>query len=211
MRQRFLPLLVILCSVTLAACSSNGTRPSTSAAAETDIYGDAAIAADQEATDSLTDGSDAIDYDVTKRDKPALPGSDYQLGGPTVNRVLQEALSLKGTPYQWGGTTPDSGFDCSGFLNYVYNEAAGIELPRTTRELIRMPMAKIARTSLKPGDLVFFSANGRGRVSHVGIYLGGNKFIHSNHSGGSVRIDNLRTSYWQKTYLEAKRVIASGS
>ena len=82
-------------------------------------------------------------------------------------------------------------------------------LPRSTREMINVDAPKVARNKLKPGDLLFFSTNGRGRVSHAGIYLGDNQFIHSSsRRSGGVRIDSLGDRYWSKTFLEAKRALA---
>lgn len=157
-------------------------------------------------TASAQDDDDPANFDLSQHPHDPLPGDNYQIESK-VERLLKAAMALKGTPYTWGGGSPDSGFDCSGFLRYVYNEATGIALPRTTRDLIKMPIEKVARKSLRPGDLIFFNADGRGRVNHVGMYLGSNKFIHSNHTGGSVRIDSLKTSYWQRSYIEAKRIL----
>lgn len=120
--------------------------------------------------------------------------------------VLFRALGLVGTPYRYGGNTPDGGFDCSGLIGYVYRDAAGISLPRSTRELISMRAPGVGRDALQSGDLVFFATNGGGQVSHAGIYVGGGRFVHAPSSGGTVRLDSLSNSYWQRTYLNAKRV-----
>ena len=129
---------------------------------------------------------------------------------PIAADVLFRAFSLVGTPYRWGGNTPDSGFDCSGLIKYVYNDMAGISLPRTTREMIVMRAQNVGKDKLQTGDLLFFATNGRrGRVSHAGIYLGDNQFIHSSsRKSGGVRIDSLGDSYWSKTFIEAKRALA---
>lgn len=87
-------------------------------------------------------------------------------------------MSLIGTRYRFGGTS-EAGFDCSGFIGYLFKEEAGMQLPRSTREMINVKAPLVARNNLKPGDLLFFSTNGRGRVSHAGIYLGDDQFIHS--------------------------------
>ncbi len=129
---------------------------------------------------------------------------------PAAEDVLIRALGLVGTPYRWGGNTPDSGFDCSGLIGYVYRDAAGISLPRSTREMIGMQAPSIGQEALQTGDLIFFATNGRrGRVSHAGIYLGDDQFIHSSsRRSGGVRVDNLGDSYWSKTFIEAKRALA---
>ncbi len=121
--------------------------------------------------------------------------------------VLFSALGLVGTPYRWGGNTPDSGFDCSGLIGYVYRGAAGISLPRTTQEMSNLRGPNVRRHALQPGDLVFFATSGGRRVSHAGIYVGQDRFVHAPSSGGTVRLDSLGASYWQKNYLGAKRVL----
>lgn len=129
---------------------------------------------------------------------------------PVADDVLIRAIGLVGTPYRWGGNTPDSGFDCSGLIGYVYRDAAGISLPRTTRDMIVMRAPSVAINSLQSGDLVFFATNGGSQVSHAGIYVGEGRFVHAPSSGGTVRLDYLSNSYWSKAYLQAKRVIPSG-
>ena len=100
-----------------------------------------------------------------------------------------------------------SGFDCSGLIGYVYRGAAGIDLPRTTQEMSNLRGPNVRRHALQPGDLVFFATNGGRRVSHAGIYVGQDRFVHAPSSGGTVRLDSLTASYWQKSYLGAKRVL----
>ena len=126
---------------------------------------------------------------------------------PVAEDVLFRALGLVGTPYRWGGNTPDSGFDCSGLIGYVYRDAAGIALPRSTREMIGIRAPDIDKSALQSGDLVFFATNGGSQVSHAGIYVGEGRFVHAPATGGTVRLDYLSNSYWQKTYLNAKRVL----
>ncbi|GIZ12092.1 hypothetical protein NCCP436_15080 [Pseudomonas sp. NCCP-436] len=126
-----------------------------------------------------------------------------------ADSLLELGRSLIGTRYRYGGTSVQSGFDCSGFIGYLFREEVGLELPRSTRELIKLDAPKVARADLEPGDLILFNDRGRGRVSHAGIYLGDDQFIHSSSSrSGGVRIDSLDNSYWKRSYLEAKRVLA---
>lgn len=131
--------------------------------------------------------------------------SDFS--SPAAEDVLIRALGLVGTPYRWGGNTPDSGFDCSGLIGYVYRDAAGIALPRSTHEMITMRAPDIGRDSLQSGDVVFFATGGGSAVSHAGIYVGEGRFVHAPATGGTVRLDSLDKPYWQKAYLNAKRVI----
>ena len=131
----------------------------------------------------------------------------YQL--PVLaDSILERGMSLIGTRYRFGGTS-EAGFDCSGFIGYLFREEAGMNLPRSTREMINVNAPLVARNNLKPGDLLFFSTNGRGRVSHAGIYLGDDQFIHSSsRRSGGVRVDSLGDRYWSKTFIEAKRALA---
>lgn len=130
-----------------------------------------------------------------------------QILSPAAEDVLFRALGLVGTPYRWGGNTPDSGFDCSGLIGYVYRDAAGISLPRSTRDMIVMGAPNVMREQLQSGDLVFFATSGGSQVSHAGIYVGEGRFVHAPATGGTVKLDSLEKPYWQKAYLNAKRVI----
>lgn len=132
----------------------------------------------------------------------------YQLPA-LADSILERGKSLIGTRYRFGGTSTTSGFDCSGFIGYLFREEAGMSLPRSTRDMINVDAPLVARNNLKPGDLLFFSTRGRGRVSHAAIYLGDDQFIHSSsRRSGGVRIDSLDDAYWSKTFIEAKRALA---
>ena len=126
--------------------------------------------------------------------------------GGKVQSVLKRALTLLGTPYRWGGTSPDSGFDCSGLVGYVFRTALGIDLPRVSRDMASKTDAELIRSreELKQGDLVFFGH--RGRVNHVGIYVGEGRFLHSPSTGKDVRVDSLVTGYWSAKFMQARRV-----
>ena len=141
---------------------------------------------------------------------PPVVSAPFEQFPPVADDVLLRAIGLVGTPYRYGGNTPESGFDCSGLIGYVYRDAAGITLPRSTRELISMPVPNVRRDALQTGDLVFFATAGGGQVSHAGIYVGEGRFVHAPSSGGTVRLESLSTAYWQRSYLNAKRVIPGG-
>lgn len=132
---------------------------------------------------------------------PVLPPADPA----RANAVLMRALSLVGTPYRWGGNTPEGGFDCSGLVNYVYRDMLDMRLPRTTRELAALAGPTIAPAQLAGGDLVFFSEGGS--VTHVGIYVGEGRFVHAPSSGGTVRLDHLDAPWWQRRYSGARRLL----
>ncbi|GGJ91397.1 lipoprotein [Pseudomonas matsuisoli] len=125
----------------------------------------------------------------------------------STDDILFRALGLVGTPYRYGGNTPDSGFDCSGLIGYVYRDVMGIVLPRSTGDMINLRAPSVSQSALQTGDLVFFATGGGRRVSHAGIYVGEGRFVHAPSSGGTVRLDYLSNTYWQKSYLAAKRVV----
>jgi len=120
-----------------------------------------------------------------------------------VHSVLTQALAQLGTPYRWGGSTPNTGFDCSGLVRYVFKTALGIELPRISREQAQGGLP-VKQQELTPGDLVFFSRSGKG-INHVGIYLGDGRFVHAPRRGRNVSISKLE-GYWHKRFLQARRI-----
>jgi cell wall-associated NlpC family hydrolase len=123
-----------------------------------------------------------------------------------VQSILKRALTLLGTPYRWGGTSPETGLDCSGLVGYVFRTALGIELPRVSREMAQMPGTVLVskREELQQGDLVFFGR--KGRVDHVGIYVGEGRFLHAPSTGKDVRVDTLMSGYWAPKFMQARRV-----
>lgn len=134
-------------------------------------------------------------------------GQESAAQSALANDILFRAIGLVGTPYQWGGNTPDSGFDCSGLIGFVYRDVAGLKLPRTTRELLAMPAQAVKRGQLSAGDLVFFATGGSRSVNHAGIYVGDGRFVHAPSKGGTVRLDFLADRYWDRAYLDARRLL----
>ncbi|MDR0441358.1 MAG: C40 family peptidase [Candidatus Accumulibacter sp.] len=120
--------------------------------------------------------------------------------------LILKGLEFVGINYRRGGTSPESGFDCSGFVQAVFRDALGELLPRTVKEQSRVGDA-VAKNELKPGDLVFFNTMRRA-FSHVGIYLGDNRFLHSPRTGGEIRVEDMSQSYWVKRYNGARRIVA---
>jgi cell wall-associated NlpC family hydrolase len=121
-----------------------------------------------------------------------------------MNDVAIYALSLADTPYQFGGNSPENGFDCSGFVRYVFQKSLGHPLPRTSQEMSQAG-EPLEADQLRPGDLVFFNTQ-RQPFSHVGIYLGEDRFVHSPSSGKAIAIVNMRENYWQSRYNGARRI-----
>lgn len=126
-----------------------------------------------------------------------------------VEEIMIRALSLTGVGYKYGGRSPETGFDCSGFVQYVFKHAAQISLPPSARTISEMGDA-VKREDLQPGDLVFFNTL-KSAFSHVGIYVGNNQFIHAPRAGSKVRIENMDERYWKSRYNGAKRLEAEVS
>lgn len=151
----------------------------------------------------------ACGHSPPKRASAPNPARNYSPVAPAdpaaAASVLMRALGLVGTPYRYGGNTPESGFDCSGLVTYVYRDMLALNLPRTSRELATIQGPKIAPDRLSAGDLVFFG--NKGNVFHVGIYVGEGRFVHAPSTGGTVRLDHLDGAYWRDHYTGAKRVL----
>jgi cell wall-associated NlpC family hydrolase len=116
--------------------------------------------------------------------------------------VVLYALSLLDTGYRFGGKNPQAGFDCSGMVSYIYAQAAGVKVSGSAADIARQG-TPIGRDQLRPGDLVFFNTLNR-PLSHVGIYIGDNRFIHAPSTSGQVRIDNLGSRYFAKRFEAAR-------
>ena len=135
---------------------------------------------------------------------PPLQVSFVDRATATAQDAIDQAMDLLGIRYRRGGTSPEAGFDCSGFVSHVFREGLGLILPRSSKEMSRSGDA-IGQDELRPGDLVFFNTM-RKAFSHVGIYLGDNQFVHAPRSGGRVRIEDLRDGYWIKRFNGARRL-----
>jgi cell wall-associated NlpC family hydrolase len=125
-------------------------------------------------------------------------------GGARSNDVVSYAESLIGTPYHYGGDSPRTGFDCSGFVRHVYYHSRGVLLPHNAFRISRAGKP-IRAADLRPGDLVFYNTLGR-PYSHVGIYIGHHRFIHSPHSGQRVETVDMSMDYWREHFNGARRI-----
>ena len=121
-----------------------------------------------------------------------------------AQEVIINALSLTGIKYKYGGNSPETGFDCSGFVRYVFRNAANLTLPPTARAISQIGKT-VKKDELQPGDLVFFNTL-KSAFSHVGIYIGNNKFIHAPRTGAAVRVENMQQDYWSSRFNGAQRL-----
>lgn len=156
---------------------------------------------------SLPDNALALAGDISRllaSGKTAAVSQDYKPTDGRVRTMLNSALTLLGTPYRWGGTSPESGFDCSGLVSYVVRHAMGVEMPRVSRDQARQGEPVAEKAQLEEGDLVVFGK--RGRVDHIGIYVGEGRFVHAPSSGKDVMVSSLETGYWSNKYMEGRRI-----
>ena len=130
------------------------------------------------------------------------PPPEPRLSPDEARDVTIHALGLVGTPYRYGGNTPDSGFDCSGLIGYVYRHSARINAPRTVATLVNWGQP-VAAGDVRSGDLVVFILGGA--ASHAGIFVGEGRFVHAPSTGGEVRLDQFRTGYWSRQAFSFRR------
>lgn len=155
------------------------------------------------------DEADADPLDVFLS-APIYRSPDYALGadvkpGGRMARALETALALQGTPYRAGGSAPDEGMDCSGFVKYSFS-SVGINLPRSSSDMYHATQ-HVSHDELKPGDLLFFKTGRRNRtINHVAIYIGNGRFIHAPRAGRTVSIDTLEQDYWRERFIAGGRV-----
>lgn len=122
--------------------------------------------------------------------------------------AMSKLMKQVGKPYRWGGSSPNTGFDCSGLIYYAYKDVIRIKMPRTANEMYHLrDAAPVKRAELESGDLVFFNIANRGVADHVGVYLGNGKFIQSPRTGEEIRISMMNNDYWQDHYVGARRVV----
>lgn len=122
--------------------------------------------------------------------------------------AMSKLMNQLGKPYHWGGTSPKTGFDCSGLVYYAYKDLVKFRIPRTANEMYHLRDASpVNLRELESGDLVFFRTQGRGTADHVGVYVGNGKFIQSPRSGQDIQVTSLSEDYWQRHYVGARRVV----
>lgn len=138
-------------------------------------------------------------------DEQIAPDRPIKTTRADINDLVMRAFDLINVGYRYGGKDPQSGFDCSGFIHFLFKEQLAVDLPRSTKE-IRWEGQAIDPSLLRVGDLVFFNTLGRA-FSHVGIYIGENRFIHAPSQGKKVRIDDMKSAYWVRRFNGARRVV----
>jgi cell wall-associated NlpC family hydrolase len=178
-------------------------------AAAPGAFADEVSSFNQTVSYSTASGSDALPLSTPQAPAADSGSAKSFLSGMAgkAGDVVVGALNMIGVRYRWGGNTPDSGLDCSGFVRYVFQDTLGLALPRRAEEMSRMG-EKVRVSDLKPGDLVFFNTMRR-TFSHVGIYIGDNKFVHSPSTGSTIRVDDMDDGYWEKRFTGARRLETS--
>ncbi len=134
----------------------------------------------------------------------AAPGTTAHKDSARADPRIERALGALGTRYRYGGNTPESGFDCSGFVRWIYQEIAG-KLPRSAHALSQVEASEVEPDALQPGDVLFFRINRSRAITHVGMYVGNGQFIHAPSSGGRVRVESVQTPYWRARLVKARR------
>ncbi|MDQ8033056.1 hypothetical protein CEG14_07085 [Bordetella genomosp. 1] len=196
--QRSLRLLAAACCVAgLVGCAGTAANKSASGSYSYDSE------IDPYETDWVATADDPIGLLVTHKLKRERQ-REAQAPFSSESALVAEALNQLGVRYRFGGNSPDTGFDCSGLVAYSVERSLGVKMPRNSAEMARTATA-IEKNDLRPGDLVFFNTLGR-RYSHVGIYMGDNRFVHSPSAGGVVRVENMTVAYWSKRFNGARRI-----
>ncbi|KAF1008748.1 MAG: C40 family peptidase [Burkholderia sp.] len=175
-------------------------------AADPCAFADEASNLNQNVVFSTQSGSNSSTQNLQGSTPKTSTGGIKSFLSGMASDVVVGALSMIGVRYRWGGNSPDSGLDCSGFVRYVFQDTLGMLLPRRAEEMSRVG-EKVRMSELMPGDLVFFNTMRR-TFSHVGIYIGDNKFVHSPSTGSTIRVDDLDSSYWEKRFTGARRLEA---
>jgi cell wall-associated NlpC family hydrolase len=147
------------------------------------------------------EGLDNAALEQLIRDRTSTPAVRT---GDDASDLIMNAMGLLGVAYHFGGNSPTSGLDCSGFMQYIFRRSMGITLPRSSRQMATVGEA-VSRNGLLPGDLVFFSPGGRG-ISHVGMYIGNGRMIHAPRTGKNIEITSIEQGYWARAFVTARRV-----
>jgi murein DD-endopeptidase len=195
-------------SKTTAKKTSKKTPASTSVSRETSATADKRTTA--KVTQKCTVRKGQKKKCVSVADKKPLKLSEVHKARiqKAQKTAMNKLMGQIGKPYRWGGTSPRTGFDCSGLIYYAYKDLVNIRIPRTANEMYHLRDARpVNRGELESGDLVFFRTRGRGTADHVGVYVGNGKFIQSPRSGRDIQVTSLSEDYWTRHYVGARRVM----
>ncbi len=135
-----------------------------------------------------------------------VSGDRSAVTAAAADDMVMTALTLMGTPYRFGGSSPEQGFDCSGLVQYIYRDISRVTLPRTAAEMANLSGRDVTTRDLTVGDLIFFRLGNSARINHVAVYIGEDRFIHAPRTGAVVRIDKLDNRYWMRYYDKARRL-----
>lgn len=148
-------------------------------------------------------GSNQSSVSSSKSHATAAQVSNEQAGD-----LIMNAMGLIGLSYRYGGNNPEQGLDCSAFMQYIFKQSMKVNLPRTSAEQFNVG-TPVERSKLMPGDMVFFRTAGS-RISHVGMFIGNDRFIHAPRTGKNIEITSLSSKYWSSKYAGARRVSGAG-
>lgn len=140
------------------------------------------------------------------QDKDPVESLQVAVPPAAADDMAMTALTLMGTPYKYGGSSPEVGFDCSGLVQYIYRDISAVTLPRTAAEMANLAGRDVSTRELVVGDLLFFRLGKSARINHVGVYIGEDRFVHAPRTGATVRIDKLDNRYWMRYYDRARRL-----
>lgn len=185
--KRWLSLSFVISTVVLTGCANQSSQKSASSG---DVY---SFGYD------WRHSNDPIGDLLARHQRGTL-----KVGINDEHPMAMTAMDYLGIRYRYGGNSPTTGFDCSGFVNYVANKSLGLKLPRRSDEMAQLGVS-IKKSELQVGDLVFFNTLGR-RFSHVGVYIGDDRFVHSPAAGGVVRVEDMNAAYWTKRFTGARRL-----
>lgn len=132
----------------------------------------------------------------------------YAVPPAAADEMAMTALTLMGTPYKYGGTSPEQGFDCSGLVQYIYRDISSVVLPRTAAGMAQLAGRDVTTRELVVGDLLFFRLSNSSNINHVAVYIGQDRFVHAPHTGAQVRIDKLDSRYWMRYFDRARRLFS---
>ena len=185
----------------IATAHSNQTESTT--AIESNLIESTTTESRETPSDIVT--TEIVGSNKSNTNKKINTSSNADQNNDAIGEILIQAMSLMGISYKWGGNTPETGMDCSGFIRYVFKKSMGINLPRTANEMSKVGI-RVSTDEMQPGDLIFFNTLHGRRNSHMGMYIGNNQFIQSPRTGQRIQITEYN-SYWRSHTNGVKRIV----